>query len=157
MSYSPPPAGYALQACASGPRWRWLERLVVMAAGALLVALLATAARLTPSPEGLGTHQQLGLPRCTVVEWFGIRCPSCGMTTSWAHMMRGHIVAAMQTNAGGALLALAAAVCGPWLVGCGLFGRWLVGPPREGLTLALGLTIIVVTLTQWTLRVALGW
>jgi NAD(P)-dependent dehydrogenase (short-subunit alcohol dehydrogenase family) len=31
--------------------------------------------------------------------------------------------------------------------------KWAI----EGLTLALGLTIIVVTLTQWTLRVALGW
>ena len=63
----------------------------------------------------------------------------------------------LQANAGGALLAMAAAVCGPWLVGSGLLGRWLIRPPREGLTLAIGLTIVLVTLTQWTVRISLGW
>jgi len=133
------------------------ERLVLIAAGSLLLALLATAAWLTPSPRGLGTHQQLGLPPCTIVAWFGIRCPSCGMTTAWAHLLRGQVVSALRANAGGAMLALAAAVCGPWLLGSGLRGRWLVSPPREMLTLAVGLTIVVVTLTQWVLRISLGW
>jgi hypothetical protein len=119
--------------------------------------LLATAAWLTPNPQGLGTHRQLGLPPCTIVAWFGIRCPSCGMTTSWSHMLRGQVVAAMQANAGGALLAMVAIACGPWLVGSGLLGRWLIRPPREGVTLAIGLVIVIVTLTQWTLRISLGW
>src|SRR5262245_11862434 len=100
---------------------------MTVAAGGVLVALLVTASRLTPSPQGLGTHRQLGLPPCTVLDWFGIRCPSCGMTTSWAHVARGRVLAATQANAGGALLALAAAACGPWLVGSGLCGRWLIG------------------------------
>jgi hypothetical protein len=131
--------------------------LIALTAGGVLVALLLTAARLTPSYEGLGTHRQLGLPPCTVLDWFGIRCPSCGMTTSWAHMVRGHVLAAMKANAGGALLALAAAVCGPRLVGSGLRGRWLIRPPAEALVLSTGLTIIVVTLVQWVLRLSLGW
>ena len=79
------------------------------------------------------------------------------MTTSWAHMVRGRVLAAMQVNAGGTLLALAAAICGPWLVLSGVRGRWLVGRPAEGLVLATGLTIIVVTLVQWTVRLSLGW
>ena len=157
MSYSSPPAGLAIEACANALRWRWLARLVAVATGGALIALLVTAARLAPSSAGLGTHQQLGLPPCTVLDWFGIRCPSCGMTTSWAHMVRGHVLAAMQVNAGGTLLALAAAICGPWLVLSGVRGRWLVGRPAEGLVLATGLTIIVVTLVQWTVRLSLGW
>jgi hypothetical protein len=151
MSYFSAPTG--------GPfaRWSWYERLLPMVAGGLLLALLATAASLTPNPQGMGTHQQLGLPPCTIVVWFGVRCPSCGMTTAWSHLLRGQVLAAMQANAGGALLALAAVACGPWLVGSGLLGRWLVGPPREWLTLAVGLTIVIATLTQWTLRISLGW
>src|SRR5262245_12760725 len=157
MNYAPPPAGPPAIGWPAVRRLPWLDRLVVGAAGCAMLALLVTAACLTPSPAGLGTHQQLGLPPCTLVAWFGIRCPSCGMTTSWAHLLRGHVVSAVQANAGGALLAIAAATCGPWLAASGLVGRWVIGPPRAGLTLAVGLTIIVVTLTQWTLRLSLGW
>ena len=157
MSYSPPPVSFAALGRPSMPRWRWLNRLVLVAAGSGLLSLLATAAWLTPSPQGLGTHQQLGLPPCTIVVWFGLRCPSCGMTTAWAHLLRGQVVLALQANAGGTLLALAAAACGPWLLASGVVGRWLVARPREGLTLAIGLLIVVVTITQWTLRLSLGW
>ena len=58
-------------------------------AGLTLVSLLAVAGSLQPSPAGLGTHEQLGLPSCTFRWLFGMRCPSCGMTTSWSHAMRG--------------------------------------------------------------------
>lgn len=155
MSYSPPPAiaiGPAL-----APRLRWLQRLLVTLAGGVLVALLVTAAWLHPSPRGMGTHQQLGLPPCTSVQWFGIRCPSCGMTTSWSHLLRGHVISAFRANSGGALLAVAALLCGPWLLVSGLQGRWVVTPPHEGVTLAAGLVIVAVTLIDWTLRISLGW
>jgi hypothetical protein len=157
VSYAPPPAGIAVGPRAGAPPWRWSQRVVAIAVGAMLVGLLVTAARLTPSSAGLGTHQQLGLPPCTVVDWFEIRCPSCGMTTSWAHMVRGHVLAALRANAGGAMLAIVAATCGPWLVGSGVRGRWLIGRPAEEIVLGMGLTIIVVTLVQWTLRLSLGW
>jgi len=157
VSYSSPPADLAALAWTSAPRLRWLERLVIVLAGSVLLGLLITAARLTPSPRGMGTHQQLGLPPCTIVALYGIPCPSCGMTTAWAHLLRGHVVAAVRSNAGGAMLAVLAAMCGPWLVGSGLAGRWLIGPPREGVTLAVGLAIVVLTLMQWALHLSLGW
>ena len=90
-------------------------------------------------------------------DFSGIRCPSCGMTTSWAHLLQGDAIAAFRANAGGALLAAGALVCGPWLLISGVRGRWLVAPPHEGLTLAAGLVIVAVTLIDWTLRVSLGW
>lgn len=130
---------------------------MLIGAGSLLIVLLVTAARLTPSPRGMGTHQQLGLPPCTLVQWFGIRCPSCGMTTSWAYLTKGHVVAAFQANAGGALLALLAALCGPWLAASGVRGRWFVAPPHEWTTLAVGLSVVAVTILQWTFRLSLGW
>jgi hypothetical protein len=131
--------------------------LLPLAAGGCLLAMLATAAWLSPSPQGIGTHQQLGLPPCTFVAWLGIRCPSCGMTTSWSYMLRGNVLGAIEANAGGALLAVTAAVCGPWLVGSALLGRWLGGRPREWLTVAVGVAIVIVTLVQWTVRISLGW
>jgi len=135
---------------------RWNQRLAMVIAGGLLAALLLTAARLTPSPYGMGTHQQLGLPPCTMIQWFGIRCPSCGMTTSWAHMVRGHILSSLRANSGGALLALAALASSPWLLLSGLRGRWLLVEPRDGVILGAGLTVVVVTIIDWTLRLSLG-
>src|SRR5947209_2100708 len=72
VNYPPRPAGVL--------RLPLVQRLALVTAGTVLIGLLATAACLTPSPRGMGTHQQLGLPPCTVVQWFGVRCPSCGMT-----------------------------------------------------------------------------
>jgi hypothetical protein len=140
----------------AAPRLTWLERFVLTGAGAILVSLLATAAWLTPSPRGMGTHRQLGLPPCTIVAWYNVRCPSCGMTTSWSHMVRAQPLAACRANAGGALLALAAAVTGPWLLVSGARGKWLAGPPRETAILAIGLVIVTVTLIDWTLRLTFG-
>jgi hypothetical protein len=156
LSYSPPP-GFAIQPPHSAPRWRWYERLAGLAVGGILLTLLVTASRLTPSTRGLGTHQQLGLPPCTVLDWFGFRCPSCGMTTSWVYMVRGRPLAAIQANAGGALLAVVAAVCGPWLTISAARGRWLARPPAEWLMVAVGAAIIGITILHWTVRLSLGW
>jgi hypothetical protein len=153
MSYSPPPV---IGPPASG-HLRWIERVLLVTTGSVLIGLLVLAARLTPNPLGMGTHQQLGLPPCTLVTWFGVRCPSCGMTTSWAYLTRGRAEAAVRANAGGTLLAMTAAVCGPWLVLSGLLGRWVVGPPHEWVTLGLGLTILAVTVVDWTIKLSLGW
>ncbi len=167
MDYPPAPAvpepGLSLRSVPGGGLHRvpggglrvW-QRLVLLVAGAVLLGLLVTAACLTPASRGYGTHQGLGLPPCTIVQWYGMRCPSCGMTTSWAHFTRGHVVQAVRANAGGALLALVAAMVGPWLLTSGLVGRWLGGPPRESLTMAVGLAVIVVTLIDWSWRLTWG-
>ncbi|MEI6524493.1 MAG: DUF2752 domain-containing protein, partial [Planctomycetota bacterium] len=76
--------------------------LAILAAG--LIFVLGIAAWLTPNPSGLGTHQQLGLPPCTSLMVLGIRCPACGMTTSWALMIEGRIPEALAANLGGSLL-----------------------------------------------------
>jgi hypothetical protein len=72
-------------------------------------------------------------------------------------MMRGQVVSAVRVNSGGALLAVVAAVCGPWMLASGIRGRWLWGPPREGPTLVVGLAIIATTLIDWSVRLTWGW
>ena len=156
MSYAPPPAGLSRPAWHTAPRMSWLKRLGVGLAGSVLLGLLATSARLTPDPQGIGTHRQLGLPPCTIVAWFGVRCPSCGMTTAWSHMVRGQVASAVRANSGGMLLALMAMAVGPWFVGSAIGGRWLISPPRDGVVIGVGLTIVIVTLVDWTMRLAFG-
>src|SRR5437764_12357438 len=79
-------------------------RLFALLAGLALAAMLGLAAWLTPDPHGLGTHQQLGLPQCSVLKAFHVRCPACGMTTSWAYTVRGQLWSGVAANCGGTLL-----------------------------------------------------
>ena len=64
-------------------------RLLLVVWSVILLAGFALAARLEPDPRGFGTHQRLGLPPCTFQSMFNIPCPSCGMTTSFANVVRG--------------------------------------------------------------------
>ncbi|HJT31960.1 MAG TPA: DUF2752 domain-containing protein [Pirellulales bacterium] len=127
-------------------------RLSVAAAGLGLLAPLAVAGWLYPSPAGFGTHRQLGLPPCTFVWLFGVRCPSCGMTTSWSHAVRGHWLASLRANTGGAALAAAAMVAGPWLLVSAALGRWLTRPPSDRAIAVTAVGFIVVTLIDWVCR-----
>lgn len=127
-------------------------RLMSIVAGAGLVALLAVAAWLEPSPNGLGTHQQLGLPPCTFRILFGARCPSCGMTTAWANVMHAQPAAAFRANTGGTLLAIVALAAAPWLLLSAALGRWSPVKPNDTY-LVLGAGVFVaITLADWAWR-----
>jgi hypothetical protein len=128
--------------------------------GAGLIALLAVAVCIVPSPKGYGTHTQIGLgswklQQCSFKQLVGVRCPSCGMTTSWAHFVRGHWLQAVQANSGGALLALVASIAGPWLLASGVLGNWFLGRPNEWLVVAIAAAVVVLTLIDWTIRLSL--
>ena len=132
-------------------------------AGVALIGLLAgfgLAGYLTPSPAGLGTHQQLGLPPCTVRAIAGIPCPACGMTTSFAHFVRGQWLGSWSANPGGLLLALLCAALIPWLAWVVATGRFrtprLHGrPSRPEAWGVAGLSAVgFVTLIDWFFRLA---
>ena len=127
-------------------------RAFALLSGLGLLALLVLAAWLTPDERGLGTHRQLGFPQCTALKLLGIRCPTCGMTTSWAHTVRGQLGRAAAANCGGTLLALSAIAMVPWLLGSGARGQWLISPPSGRVALTLMLTVLGVTLLDWAIR-----
>ena len=130
----------------------WYTRVVLIGIATGLAVVLAVAVSLRPSERGFGTHQQLGLPPCAFRVWFGVRCPSCGMTTAWSHMVRGRPFRAVLANAGGAALCAAVLVCVPFLFVSGARGRWVFRPPGE-LSLAVAATaFVVVTLIDWAVR-----
>jgi hypothetical protein len=147
-----PPATGAWPSPAPAERIGLWQRLILFLVGATLATLLVTAACLPPNPYGMGTHQRLGLPPCSFVIWFGIRCPACGMTTSWAHLMRGHILQSAQVNTGGMLLGLAALAGAPWMLGSAVRGRWWIGPLDPQWLLIGGGIIFLITSAQWCWR-----
>jgi hypothetical protein len=96
------------------------ERITAWVVAAALLAVLCVAAWLTPSPAGHGTHEQLvlrsglGLRPCSWLMVTARPCPTCGMTTAFAHAANGDILAAAGAQPMGAALALLCAA-GFWV------------------------------------------
>jgi len=118
------------------------RRLVGAGVAVGAASLLGVAAWLDPSPQGLGTHSQLRLPPCGWILTMDLPCPTCGMTTAFAHAADGNLVGSFVAQPMGAALAVATAIAlllGTYTVATGsrvaaLFGRlcnrraaWLLG------------------------------
>ncbi|WP_081444803.1 DUF2752 domain-containing protein [Blastopirellula marina] len=131
----------------------WFRRSLLGLTGVIVAGLLATAAMLTPNSQGLGTHQQLGLPPCSSRVWFGVRCPACGMTTSWAYLTKGNVVGSIRSNAAGFLLGLAAMGSAPWMLITALRGRPPLGYPNEVAALIAVSGVAAVMVAEWLYRV----
>jgi hypothetical protein len=135
-----------------GRRSRWL-----LAAWALLLAGgFALAFQLDPDPRGFGTHQRLGLPPCTFRVLCGFPCPSCGMTTSFAHFIRGNFAAACAANPAGLILALVCAGQIPWCGWSVIRGRlWGVSHPEPVLVWALS-SLYALCVLNWMMTLLWG-
>lgn len=134
-------------------RWNeWEESTRVRVMGLVVSAptgvLLAIAAWLSPSPDGFGTHRQLGLAGCAVMTLSGWPCPMCGMTTTFALMAEGRILDALYNQPFGVVLyamTFVAAIVGilDLLTGRGLLPAWGRGlypwerPVAAGLVIGL--------------------
>jgi len=87
-----------------------------------------------------------------VLDVFGRPCPTCGMTTAWAHLMRGNWFDACRANTGGVLLGLLAIVAVPWLFASAACGRWFGISPDSRVTIWIFGTVLLVTLIDWAVR-----
>lgn len=86
------------------------NRLIGAVLCAAMLAPLLVATRLTPAGEGLGTHEQLGLPRCGFHAVTGLPCATCGMTTTFTYATHGQMIRAFINQPAGMVICLACAV-----------------------------------------------
>lgn len=83
-------------------------------------------------PRTSSTHTQLGLPPCNFKMITDTGCPSCGMTTSFALLVRGDVSASLRANWVGTAICVLWALTLVWSVGSALWGRMLLVPRRAG-------------------------
>jgi len=134
--------------------------LLLMAAG--LAGLFVLATRIDPydaagRPLRLGAHRQLGLPACNFAEAFGRPCPTCGMTTSFALLVNGDVVASMRANCAGTLLAGWLIVALPWAALSAVRGRWLGSRAAEAWLLWGVSGVVALAALRWVAVVGVPW
>ncbi len=123
--------------------------------------MLAIGMWLTPSPTGVETHRQLGLPPCGFYTLTGRPCPTCGYTTAVTLVVHGRFWDAIVTQPGGAavgFIGIAAVVLG--IMGL-VTGRWFGPDPfkmawHSGKIIWIGLAFFllswvykIVIMTSW--------
>lgn len=128
-------------------------RYLLTAIALSLISVFVVAVWLKPNERGFGTHQQLGLPPCTFRELTGVNCPHCGMTTCFANLVRGKMVAAWHANPAGIPLAVAWALAIPYCLGIAFCGRWLMTPEPFFWFIVLSFGYLALALAVWGLRI----
>lgn len=135
-------------------RANWWVRgtLVLIAAGMALVFVIATQVQPYRS-DGTAlkeaSHQTLGLPACRFKELTDLPCPSCGMTTSFALLVRGDVANSLRANWVGSGLAVFCALMIPWCVLSSILGRYLwVHRIESAMALLVGV-FTVLMLSRW--------
>jgi len=116
--------------------------------------VLAIARWLHPAANGYGTHQQLGLPPCAFFKLTGIPCPSCGLTTSFAHAARLHLYQAFITQPFGVIAFCLTVISIPlfaWLIRRRI--AWKEVIHARGVDVMLYL-LIAIYLISWLYKIA---
>jgi len=132
--------------------------LVGIAAGLTLV--FTTAALLNPYTEDgqarlMGTHQLMGLPPCTFYQLSGLPCPSCGMTTSFALLIRGDIGNSLRANAVGTMLAVLCLALIPWSLATAVLKRPLFIVSMERAMLKIVIAFLALMFLRWLIVLGL--
>jgi hypothetical protein len=137
-------------------RANWWVRgaLLAMAAAMAFVFYLATQVRPYAedgTPLRMASHRTLGLPACRFQEYTGMPCPSCGMTTSFALLVRGDIINSLRANWVGTGLAVFCMLFIPWSIASTLRGRFLWIRNVEGMLAFLVGVFTVLMLGRWAI------
>jgi len=136
------------------PRAPVAERVGQAAALAILLGLVGLGLALVPSPTGAGTHCQLGLPPCGMLETTGLPCPTCGVTTSFCLAVRGRLAEALVTQPFGLGMFLLVAGGAVGLMAALATGR-SVQPVVTPLRLAMAaFALMLLLLGAWTYKLA---
>ncbi|MSR40532.1 MAG: DUF2752 domain-containing protein [Phycisphaerales bacterium] len=130
------------------------RRLTGLLVAAITGAVLGLAWWLQPAAKGIGTHQQLGLPACAWPERFGIPCPTCGYTTSFALAAKGHFIDSFVNQPMAMIVALATGcifVASLWSVATGRSIAPIAGRCSGG---KFWLIVGVLGLLSWGYKIA---
>lgn len=145
--------------------WRFWVRGLLLAVVAGVGVVFAIAYYLNPyrddgTARRMATHQQLGLPPCTFVDVTGIPCPACGMTTSFALLVRGDVANSLRANWVGTLLATFCALVVPWAVVSIVRGRPVAVRSLDRAVISVIITLLALMFLRWGVVVVLaltGW
>lgn len=120
------------------------------------MVLLSVAAWLTPAEIGVGSHQQLGFPPCSMLTLIGYPCPTCGMTTAFAYTVRGELGAAFSAQPAGFALALMTVIAASLSLSIVITGNvWAVNWYRVSPTRVM-LGAVLLVLAGWGYKVVAG-
>jgi len=138
----------------SASRALFSQRLLWWSIVAGCVLVLAAAAVIEPDARGYGTHMQLGLPPCGFLLLTGSPCPGCGLTTAFAHGIRGDWVLAASANPLGLALFLVVCFSIPLGVTAALRG-WSLDAAIQRFSLnRWGLALAGCAVVVWVVRFA---
>ena len=129
------------------------KRMTALGVAGLAIALLCIALFLIPSPEGVGTHHQLGLPKCGWILAANIPCPTCGMTTAWSHTVRGELPSAFLAQPLGMLLAIATMVIAVCALGSALLGISFQFVLFRLMTTKVWIAIAGIAIVSWGFKI----
>lgn len=101
------------------------------------------------------THRQMGLPPCTFYKLSGLPCPSCGMTTSFALLIRGDVLNSLRANAVGTMLAALCLAIVPWGLASVVLKRTLFIVSMEQALLRIVVGFLGLMMFRWLIVVAL--
>ncbi len=125
-----------------------------MALALTLLGVLGVGAWLRPSPDGYGTHTQLGMYPCGWAASMGKPCPTCGMTTAFACAAHMDLLGSARAQPMGMLLCLATAM-GFWLaLHVAVTGSRVGWAVARLLTPGLAWTLLGMLLAAWAYKVA---
>ncbi|MCI0702142.1 MAG: DUF2752 domain-containing protein [Planctomycetia bacterium] len=137
-------------------RTKLFVRATLVAVALALAGVFAVAFWLNPydadgQPRTMATHTQLGMPPCNFVVMTGKPCPACGMTTSFALLVRGDVSASLRANWVGTTIALIWATLMLWALASAVRARPLFIPRGRGelITTVIVGTVLVLMLTRW--------
>jgi len=135
----------------------------LLVVGAILAGIFGIAFWLNPydasgQPRTMATHTQIGLPPCNFVILTGKPCPSCGMTTSFALLVRGDVGASLRANWAGTLIAVLWAFTMVWAIASGIRGRPLFIPRGRGELVLTGIVgvVLILMLGRWVVVLIVG-
>jgi len=135
-------------------RGHWTRLLPHVLALAFVSAVFALGLHLRPSPDLMGTHQQLGFPPCSFRAIFGLPCPGCGGTTAVCYMLHGRPMMALKSSLFGSAVFLA--LLGTWILSlAALVLRRPIALNIEGMdgVRLVGYTVSLM-LVSWIVKIA---